>query len=144
MAHGIFRYLVNQQNLGKHFIIESAGTHGWNNQPPDMFARTIAAQKGISLDDLRSRKLTLFDLDSADYVLLADGYNYEYIRNNFKRNYSAKIQLLTEYHSTKCLPDIPDPYGSSMEEFEQVFDMIYLCCNGLLNQCKKEINVRGK
>ena len=142
MAHGIFNHLLQTENLSEFFIVDSAGTHGWDNKLPDIFARTVASARGINLEKLRSRKLTRFDLETADIVLLADNYNREYIESSFRN--TGNLRLLTEFSAQPGLSDIPDPYGAGMHEFEKAFELIYECCNGLLNWSRKKINARGK
>ena len=72
-AEGVFRHRVAQAGLADAILADSAGTHAYHvNEPPDRRARAAAQRRGISLDDIRARRVDEGDFARFDYVVAMD------------------------------------------------------------------------
>lgn len=129
LAEGIARHIAESNNLDIH--IDSAGTSGWHiDEAPCEGSKNIAKKHGFSIDDLRGRKVSIYADSSFDVILALDASNYsDLLRLGFSKN---QVKKLGEFGLKGG--DVPDPYHyTSLEAFEDIYQMIYLCVFNLLS-----------
>lgn len=142
-AHGVFRRLVESEQLDDRVFIDSAGTGGWHvGNPPDARARAAAAQRGIRIDDLRARQVRVGDFDEFDYVLAMDRQNLEDLLDAADARHHAKIRLFMEFGPEFGIEEVPDPYYGGDSGFDRVLDMIEAASAGLLSELKSRLDER--
>ena len=57
-AEGVFRGVVEDQNLSQFFYIDSCGTHNYHTgEPPDIRAQSAARKRGIDISKQISRTI---------------------------------------------------------------------------------------
>ena len=127
-ADAIMRHLVEKQ--GKDILIDSCGTHGYHvGEPPDSRSIDIAAQNGIEMSFLRARKLEQQDFEKFDALIAMDNGHLATMQSLCPPEYKHKLSLFLNDNQ-----DVPDPYYGSMQNFEDVFDLIYQGCEALLTK----------
>ena len=132
-AEGIFRHLVDNQNLTDFFSFDSAGTHAYHvGEPPDHRAQEAAQSRGIDLSDLKARKVTAADFDSFDYVLAMDKDNLSLLRELCPSASKDQLKLFLEFAKNLDFDEVPDPYYGGTKGFEKVFDMLENASHGLI------------
>jgi protein-tyrosine phosphatase len=134
-AEGVFREVVRRANLAQYFDIDSAGTHGYHiGHAPDKRSQAAALRRGIDISALRSRLITLEDLQCFDYVLVMDNNNRRNLDELSRRvrTQRANIALFLDY-ANSTIREVPDPYYGEEQDFERVLDLVEAAANGLLH-----------
>lgn len=132
------RSIVERAGLSDAIAVSSAGTGAWHvGELPDPRSRATAKGRGVELLS-RARLFEAESFDDADYVIAMDGSNFKNLhglaRNDADR---SKIAMLRDFDAT--VPkgsQVPDPYAGGPEGFENVFDMIELASEGLLEHLR--------
>jgi len=138
-AHGVFRSLVQQQNLQSAIEIDSAGTHAYHiGEPPDRRAQSTATQRGVDLSDLRARAVKTRDFDKFDYILAMDEANFMSLQASSPEETQHKIRLFLSFAPQLNRREVPDPYYGGQKGFENVFDMIEQAAQGLLDDIQRQ------
>ncbi len=141
-AEGVFRNLVEKENLQDKFIIDSAGTSSYHSgDAPDRRSIKAAQRHGIDISNQRSRPLRVDDFKDFDLIIAMDSANFYDIQakrpiddNRYER---AKITKMLDY-TIEFGEDVPDPYYSN-NGFEQVFQMIKASSKNLLAELKPKL-----
>ncbi len=132
-AEGVFRAIVEAQNLGGIISIDSAGTSNWHiGQPPDSRAIEAASSRGIDLTGLRGRQATARDFSAYDYVIAMDHENYANLSQLATPDQQDKLHLFLEFADGVSEIEVPDPYFGSAGGFPHVLDLIENASQGLL------------
>lgn len=131
LAEGILRH-KSSGNL----VIDSAGTAGYHiGEAPDPRSVDIARKYGIDIRSQRGRQFTIDDFSRFDLIYAMDRSNYEHILAMAPDQSSRdKVQMiLNELYPGENM-DVPDPYYGGDEGFENVFRMLDLACDRILNK----------
>jgi len=138
-AHGVFRHLVEQNQLTDHIEIDSAGTHAYHvGNPPDSRSATTALERGIDLSDLRARQVTVGDFSTYDYVIAMDRENHGNLMRLCPENYRERIHMFMDFAHDWSNAEVPDPYYGGASGFDRVFDMVESASLGLLAQIQRQ------
>ena len=71
-AEGVFRHVVNEAGLEEQITADSAGTHAYHiGEPPDRRAMAAAERRGVSLSEIRARRISESDFEDFE-VRFAD------------------------------------------------------------------------
>jgi protein-tyrosine phosphatase len=141
-AEGVFRKLVQQEQLLEFIEIDSAGTHAYHiGEAPDARAQQAAARRGIDLSQLRGRKATPTDIETFDYVLAMDRDNYENLLAISPDHLSSRVRLFLEFATNRPEEEVPDPYFGGSGGFERVLDMVEEAAEGLLADIRRQHNL---
>ncbi|MEO1899538.1 MAG: low molecular weight phosphotyrosine protein phosphatase, partial [Methylococcales bacterium] len=63
-AEGVFSALIAKEQVDHQFNIESAGTHAYHiGEAPDLRAQKAAKDRGVSLAQIRARKVIFGDFE---------------------------------------------------------------------------------
>lgn len=136
-AEGVFRKLVERENLHEWVQVNSAGTHAYRiGEPPDPRAQAAAARRGIDLTSIRGRQATVRDFYEYDYILAMDGANFDILQQQCPKELRHKIRLLMEFASDYPGDQVPDPYFGGTAGFDRVLDMIEDAAAGLLEEIR--------
>ena len=135
-AHGVMQHKVNERGLSQRIEINSSGTHAYHvGEKSDARSRATATGKGIDMEFIRARKISINDYDEFDYILAMDEDNLELIHYYAPQDYKAKISLFLEYANQAGLCEervVPDPYYGGDAGFEHVFQLVDAGCDALI------------
>ena len=121
-----------RNNIVELLEVDSAGTHAYHvNEPPDRRARAAAERRGISLDNIRARRLREEDFEQFDYIIAMDQDNLALLIEQADEEHHEKIRLFLEF-SAAGQAEVPDPYYGGAAGFERVLDLIDDASRGLL------------
>jgi len=133
MAEGIVRTLSDRMGLSAILMVDSAGTHaGHAKEAPDPRACQVAKARGVNLAGLVARQVIQEDFAYFDRILAMDKRNLEYLRRNCPKVYASKLGLFLDHAEGVAVNEVPDPYYSSLQGFENVFDLCEKAARGLI------------
>lgn len=137
MAEGVFANAVRQRGLEKMIDCDSAGTAGYHiGSDPDKRTLQVLKENGLTTKH-KGRKLENGDLLTFDYLIVMDQNNYKHVEEMIqKKPGKASLFLFREFDSTcedkKPVPEVPDPYYGTMNDFKLVFEQCERSSEGLL------------
>ena len=137
-AEGVFRDLVERENLSAHIRTDSAGTHAFHiGEPPDRRSQAAAQKRGVDLSDLRGRQAESHDFETFDYLLAMDRDNHQNLLAIAPPGGEAKVRLFLEFAEGIGTHEVPDPYYGGGDGFERVLDMIEAASVGFLDHIRR-------
>lgn len=120
LAEGIMR-----SKLTTDYYIDSAGTGGWHaGEAPDKRSIQTAQNHGIDISKQSARKFSITDFDTFDVIFVMDQSNYKDVIN-LAPNEAAKSKVQLLLNNSK---EVPDPYYGTLEDFEQVYQLLNQAC----------------
>ena len=135
-AEGVFKHKINDRDLERFFVVDSAGTGGWHvGNLADPRMRETALSRGIELTS-RSRKIKESDLYEFDHILVMDNENLETVKSlikDHKNPVNSKIKLILSYSKNSQLEEVPDPYYGGQNGFDKVLDLLDDAIDGLID-----------
>jgi protein-tyrosine phosphatase len=131
-AEGVFRHHVNEGGLGDRILADSAGTHAYHvGEPPDRRACAAAERRGISLAELRARRVSDSDFEAFDFIIAMDEDNLQHLLEQAPEVHQSKVSLFLSFTSADET-EVPDPYYGGTAGFERVLDLVEEASRGLL------------
>jgi protein-tyrosine phosphatase len=135
------RALVREAGLEESIDLDSAGTGAWHvGNPPDERATETALARGIVLEGA-ARVLRREDFADFDLVIAMDRKNLADLRRLAPDERArSRTRLLREFDPASVDRDpthpldVPDPYYGGPRGFEDVLDLVYAACVGLLDE----------
>lgn len=127
-------HLIRQTGLENKIQCDSAGTSSYHiGSAPDRRMNAAANLRGIELVG-HARQFTKADFEEFDLILAMDRENYENIcALDRSGRYHHKVRLMCDFCTRHTLKEVPDPYYGGDEGFNQVIDLLFDACDGLLN-----------
>lgn len=125
MAEAIARQLILQQpeQYGA-FQVNSAGVMCAGTSPASPQAVAVAQQHGCDLSQFTAKQITEPLAQAADYIFVMTR-SHKMMLEAALPQYSDKVFLLNAYAAgDSTAPDIPDPFGGSVEDYAQCFDVL--------------------
>lgn len=140
LAEAIFKHKVAALGLGNDIQADSCGTSNYHiGELADHRTRTNAKKNGVNIEH-RGRQLQDKDLEEYDIVLAMDKSNYQYILGlSGAQQHAHKIYLMRTFDP---LPgdEVPDPYYSGEDGFQDVFEILSRSVDGLIERlCKLKL-----
>jgi protein-tyrosine phosphatase len=137
LAEGILKHKFKQANIAG--LVDSAGTAAYHaGERPDPRSMEIAGRHGIDISGQRARKFRKEDFDRFDLILVMDRSNYRDIlaqaRNASDKN---KVKLILNMAYPGEDMQIPDPYYGGEEGFQNIYKMLDLACDKIVEQAGK-------
>ena len=134
MAHGIFRAKTKERGLNIH--IESAGTSAFHvGEHADSRAINTLKSKGIDIMDLRSRLFVPSDFDDYDLIITMDTSNQNDVSQiGRKSEHGNTPKMIMNYLHPKKNVSVPDPYYGGVTGFEDVYKMLDLALDKLIEE----------
>lgn len=129
LAEGIMR-----SKLTTDYYIDSTGTGGWHaGEAPDKRSIQTARNHGIDISKQRARKFSITDFDTFDIIFVMDQSNYKDVINLAPNEAAkSKVQLLLDNSK-----EVPDPYYGTLEDFEQVYQLLNQACETIARKLIK-------
>ncbi len=139
-AEGVFRHHVREAGLDAAIQADSAGTHAYHTgEPADRRAQAAATRRGISLEDIRARKVTDDDFHFFDYILAMDADNLMVLQEWAPDELRSKVRLFLEFAESRQENEVPDPYYGGSAGFERVLDLVEEASQGLLETLRRNM-----
>jgi protein-tyrosine phosphatase len=136
-AEGVFRHHVAEAGLEDLFEIDSAGTHAYHvGEPPDTRAQKAAARRGVSLADIRARRVVPEDFERFHHIIVMDQDNLALLHEQADAEQRLKIRLFLQY-AAGPETEVPDPYYGGATGFERVLDLVEDASRGLLEALRR-------
>jgi protein-tyrosine phosphatase len=128
----VCKHLAAKKNLD--LLIDSCGL-GWAHlgERPDARSFEAAKKRDIILDH-RSQQFQESFFEIYDLILVVDNDILEQLQKRSPEN-KHKIHLVTKFSKRFKDKIVPDPYYMGPSGFDEVVDMAFDCCEGLLSQC---------
>ena len=106
--------------------IDSAGTSGWHaSERPDTRSILIAKERGITIDQQRSRQVTVEDFEVFDIIFAMDSSNHSnLIQRAPDESAKNKVRLLLNEAYPGENRQVPDPYTGGQEGFSHVYELL--------------------
>jgi len=138
-AEAVFSGLVKNEELDKHFVIDSAGTIAYHaGEPADRRMQAHAIKRGYSLNSISRKFEPDTDFDSFDMIIAMDEENLHSLKMAARNQDDLKkLCMMTDFSKNWNYQEIPDPYYGGEEGFELVLDLLEDSCEGLLDELKK-------
>lgn len=122
LAEGILRH--HAAAAGLNIEIDSAGTHAYHvGEAPDSRARQVAREHGITIDQLRARRIEAADFKRFERVLVADRANLQALSSRLG-GVAAAAELLLAYAGEDRNGEVPDPYYGTEADFQACFVLL--------------------
>lgn len=136
LAEGILAHKVKENGL--NWEIDSAGTAAYHvGNLPDERSIEVANKYGIDLTNQRARQFKANDFKEFDVIYAMDTENYNNILNLAKyETEEQKVKLILNEIEPDSNSSVPDPYYGGEEGFENVYQMLDLACEEVLNKFK--------
>ena len=136
-------HLITQADLTEQIICDSAGTSSYHiGSPPDRRMSAAATAQGIRMTGC-ARQFTQLDFEEFDLILAMDRDNYANIcLLDRAGTYRDKVKLMCDFCTRHAQREVPDPYYSGPEGFNQVIALLMDACEGLLDYVQPELAVR--
>ncbi len=123
-AEGVFRAFVAQNPLPFELDIDSAATHSYHvGEHPDPRACAATKRRGVSIDQLIVRQVSLRDFTEFDFILAMDQGHMRILNELAPGNGQAEIKMFLSYAGDDG-KEVPDPYYGSISDFEHMLDLI--------------------
>ena len=140
LAEAVFNKMLAEQGLQDRIASDSAGTGDYHiGAPPDERSVAVAQKHKVPITH-QARQFSATDFRDFDYILAMDHHNLNHIRilEQRQRGNQYQLFLIREFEQKPDSLDVPDPYWSEADGFEQVYRMLNQACAGLLTHIKAE------
>jgi protein-tyrosine phosphatase len=142
-AEGVFRKVVGDAGMLERVHIESAGTHAYHSgASPDHRAQSAAARRGVTLHEIRARRVSDEDFELFDYILVMDQDNLEELLLRAPEMHRGKVHLFLEFAGGTTVSEVPDPYYGGATGFELVLDLVEQASERLLERIRRDTTGR--
>lgn len=137
MGEGILRDIAKKRNLD--IQVKSAGLSVYDGDLAAENSKDAMAKIGIDISNHKSSQIHRDLIDESDLILTMSNTHKEAILSNFEAS-KSKVFTLLEY-AYGVDKDIKDPYGRSLEIYENTRDEIYeaIIEMDIVNKGRKDI-----
>lgn len=132
LAERMLRDALDGSSKGRGITTSSAGTLGIEGKPADPHSVTVAAEVGITLDDHRSRGLTLDIVRKADVLLVMEDYHADFASMLDASCTDRIVRLWQHARLPQRIHEIPDPVGEDVDAFRECRDLLGRCLGNWL------------
>jgi protein-tyrosine phosphatase len=133
IAEGVFRHVAQKAGVLDTLQIDSAGLGSWHlGLPPDQRAQDALSSRGISIADLRARRIAPEDFERFDLILAMDKSNLRGLLKLAPKERQGKIRLFMDCAPNFGVHEIPDPFFGDKDGFDYVVQLVDAASRGLL------------
>lgn len=145
MAEGVFRRVIDEENVAHLFEIDSAGLGDWHvGQAPDSRAQAAARGRGMDISGQSARQIARGDFARFDLLLAMDGSNVEELVQLAPKSERHKIRRFLDFAPHVGTKDVPDPFFGGREGFDRALDLIEEAARGLLTDLVGDATPRDR
>lgn len=136
LAHGILENKI--AIAGLDILVDSAGTNGFHNgELPDSRSIEIANEYNLDITQQRSRQITNGDLSEFDLIYVMDASNFNNVTALCQSSEEkAKVKMIMNEVQPGKNISVPDPYYGGADGFENVYQMLDLACDKIIESIK--------
>jgi len=128
---------------GSGVRVESAGVVAVPGSPATRNAQEVARVVGLDLSAYRAHRLDDPLLATSDLILTMDSYELEVVRQRVP-GAADRASLVTDFAREKPTGEgIPDPFGGSLEAYEECLRRLEECVSRILPAVLREARARG-
>ena len=127
LAAAYFEVLAKKRTRG--VAIRSAGFEASPGRSAHSVSKSVAKQQGLSLDAHVTTQLSSELIDQSDLIVVMELSQRERICRVYPKA-RGKTVLLASFDSSGP-PEIRDPYGRPLEDFQLCLKQIMRCCDAL-------------
>jgi len=135
-AEGVFLAQLQNSAFKDRISTDSGGTHGYHiDHPPDSRAISVAAENGVDIAQLRSRKVRQSDFEDFDLIIAMDNNNLDILEGLQTRGSRSELKLMLDYlpeDAGRGVREVPDPYYGDSSDFKYMYELLVPACAGLL------------
>ncbi|MDH3269124.1 MAG: low molecular weight phosphotyrosine protein phosphatase [Ignavibacteria bacterium] len=145
-AEGIAKKLLEKKGLNGSIEIDSAGTLDYHTgELPDPRMIRHASKRGYILDSKARQFNPEIDFEQFDYIVTMDDDIYSELTSLDKKNkYKNKIFKMVSFGNNLKVGEVPDPYYSGGDGFENVLDILEDSVEGLIKKVEDDIRRENK
>lgn len=136
-AEGVLKAMLAKEGLEIH--VHSAGTGAFPGRKASQHILQLLDKEGIDLNAHRTRDITRKIIESACIIFVMESAHRQAVLA-LAPEMSERIFLLSQFYSQpEILPmgtEIPDPIGMDAFFYENVNDILRVCCQSVLKQLK--------
>jgi len=136
-AEAIARHKAKELNLEDSFSFDSAAIDGYHvGELPDFRAVEVGQERGVSFDNIFSRRITSQDFERFDYLMCMDQSHYNHLMQITPDKYKDKVKLFLEFcdFSSNFGYEVSDPYYKYGYAFEEVFELLDNAINSMFKR----------
>jgi protein-tyrosine phosphatase len=130
MAEGILKTLASKNNLD--IEVRSAGIAAFTGDNPSNNSVIALKNLGIDISNHRSSSINDYMIDESDIILTMTNSHKDNLLRRFP-NAKNKTFLYNEYAFGEYT-DISDPFGGSLNVYEEVRDQIYKASEAIIKK----------
>lgn len=132
LADGLLRDKIKKHNINA--IVDSAGTISMHaGEAPDPRSIQVGLLHGVDIRDLRARQFNVSDFDTFDHIYVMDSANYtDVMRVARDKSDMNKVEIIMNLVYPNKNKPVPDPYFGGDEGFEQVYQMLDLVTDKII------------
>jgi low molecular weight protein-tyrosine phosphatase len=132
LAEFIVRRRAVERGLGERFQFASAGTGDWHiGHGADRRMRQTAAAHAIDLGAHRASQITRGRIGQWDWLVAMDRSNlYDLLAMGASEE---RTLMMRHFENSENPPDVPDPYYGGEQGFEEVFALLSMNADPLLD-----------
>jgi len=145
-AEGIMKSIISKNNMDDQISVDSAGTIDYHiGEKPDPRMRKAAQKRGYTLDHLCRQFDPDEDFEEFDYIVTMDDENFfNILQMDEEGKYTDKVMKMANFSSDPSFTEVPDPYYSRNEGFNNVLGILEDTCNNLFEKVKDDIESENK
>ena len=121
MAMALLRKRLEKLDLEEAWVVDSAGTWGFDGIPATDNAIQAMQERGLDLGQHLSRKVNEDLLSSYDLVLTMESFHKEALQIEFPE-FAEKVYMLSEMIGEEW--DIKDPVGNPLDDYLATAELI--------------------
>jgi protein-tyrosine phosphatase len=143
MAEGILKQMLLESGLNNSINCDSAGTAAYHiGENPDHRTIETLIRHGANLTH-KGRQFNVNDIDSFDYIFAMDMNNYDdmiKLAQSYKKDHSH-IAMIRNFDPVKGSKEVPDPYWSQLDGFEEVYQILHRSNTEFLKFLREKKNI---
>jgi protein-tyrosine-phosphatase len=116
MAEALFQERLRAKGMESDWTVASAGISAFGGSPPTHFARLAMRERGLDLNDHRSKPVSAAMMEDFELILVMEASHKSFLQSRFPHA-AKKIYLLTEMIGEKR--DIEDPVLGDLERYQE-------------------------
>ncbi|KAJ3325415.1 hypothetical protein HDV06_004274 [Boothiomyces sp. JEL0866] len=122
--------ILKSKSKGMFSTIKSAGIKARENQSANPKTVAVLAKRGITFEHMTQQFLEQY-FQEYDYILCMDKSNFADLHKMKPEKCRADIELIGSFGDHD--PEVPDPYGGTMEDYELTYARLNQFCDEFLH-----------